>query len=113
MVTPVFTTTGALLLWLAVSAVMPVLVGLVTRSTTRPAVKSALLLAASLVNGLLTEALATGSGYDWGRAVLAAVVAFIAAEAAHLGVWRPTGVTAAALAAFDPAAPAGARRHLA
>jgi hypothetical protein len=113
-VVPVFATTGALLLWLLATVLMPILVGLITRASTPPAVKSMLLVAASLINGLLTEALAAGAAYDWGRGALLVVVAFVVALATHLGVWRPVGATAAAHAAFDPSAAApGSRRHLA
>jgi hypothetical protein len=115
MVVPVFATTGALLLWLLATVAMPVLVGLITRITTHPAVKSVLLLAASLLNGLLTEALAAGAEYNWGRGMLVAVVAFVVAVATHLGVWKPVGVTAAVQAALSPTdgPPSRDRRHLA
>jgi hypothetical protein len=87
-----------MVLWLAVTVVMPVAVGLVTKISTPPAVRSVLLLGLSLANGLLSEALAAGDGYDWRKAITQAVVAFVIAVAAHFGFWRPTGVAAAALA---------------
>jgi hypothetical protein len=95
---PVFQSTVGLLVWLLATVLMPVVVGLVTKATTNSALQSLALVGLSLVNGLLGEALAAGDGFAWGKAILQAVVSFVIAVATHYGVWRPTGVTAAALA---------------
>ena len=97
-VVPVFGSTGAMILWLAVTVVMPIAVGLVTRISTPPSVRALLLVALSITNGLLSEALAAGDGYDWRKAVTQAVVAFVIAVATQFGVWKPTGVSAKAIA---------------
>jgi hypothetical protein len=90
---PVFGSNGAMLLWLAVTVIMPLVVGLVTKFSTSAAVKSLLLVLLSLVNGVLSEALAAGDGFDWRKAITQAVVAFVIAVAVHFGVWKPTGTT--------------------
>lgn len=107
-VVPVFGSTAAMLLWLAVTVVMPIAVGLVTKISTPPGIRSILLVGLSIANGLLSEALAAGDGYDWRKAVTQAVVAFVLAVAAHVGVWKPTGVAAAAVAVGS--GPASAHR---
>lgn len=95
-VVPVFGSTLAMVLWLVVTVLMPVAVGLLTKPSTPAAVKSLGLVAASLINGLLSEALAAGNGYDWRKAILQAVVSFVIAGASYARLWRPLGVTGAA-----------------
>jgi hypothetical protein len=98
-VVPVFGSTGAEVLWLAVTILMPIAVGLVTSPRTPARYQALLLTALSIVNGLLSEALAAGDGYDWRKAITQAVVAFVVAVAAHFGLWRPTGASSAAVQA--------------
>lgn len=95
---PVFQSTLGLLIWLLATVLMPVAVGLVTKATTSSALQSVFLLGLSLINGVLSAALAAGDGFSWGKAILQAAVSFVIAVAVHYGVWKPTGVTAAALA---------------
>lgn len=95
---PVFYSTGGLILWLAVTVLMPLVVGLITKPTTPAAVQALLLTLASLVNGVLSAALAAGDGFDWYKAILQAAVSFVIAVASHFGVWKPTGATQKALA---------------
>ena len=95
---PVFQSTVGLLVWLLATVLMPVVVGLVTKATTSSAWQSLALLGLSLVNGLLGEALSAGDGFAWGKAIMQTVISFVIAVATHYGVWKPTGVTAAALA---------------
>jgi hypothetical protein len=95
-VVPVFHSGPALLIWLAVTVAMPVVVGLLTKPQTPAAVKSLGLVAASLLNGLLSEALAAGDGYDWRKAILQVAVSFVIAGASYARVWRPLGVADAA-----------------
>lgn len=97
-IVPVFQSTGAMLLWLAVTVLMPLVVGLITKPSTPASLQSLLLTAAALTNGLLSEALAAGDTYNWGKAALQAVVSFVIAVATHYGIFKPTGLTAAALA---------------
>lgn len=97
---PVFESTQAMLIWLAVTVIMPLAVGLVTKLSTSATVKSLLLVLFSLVNGVLSEALAAGDGFDWTKAITQAVVAFVIAVAAHFGVWKPTGAAGKAQTAL-------------
>lgn len=95
-VVPVFQSTGALLLWLALTVVMPIVVGLVTKVHTSSGVKALLMLGLSLLNGLLSEWAAAGDSYNLGKAAMQAVIAFVIAGASYARLWRPLGVTAAA-----------------
>ena len=81
---------------LLIAFILPVLVGLVTTRVTSPAVKAWLLAGLSLITSLLVElgrSIASGTTYDLGVALLAALPAFVVSVASHYGLWRPTGVT--------------------
>lgn len=81
---------------LIIAFILPVLVGLVTTRVTSPAVKAWLLAALTLLTSLLTElarALTSGTTYDLGVALLAALPAFVVSVATHYGLWKATGVT--------------------
>jgi hypothetical protein len=93
---PEFDHVGQLLLWLALAIIMPLIVGLVTKQSTAAYWKSALLLALSLLNGVLTEWAAAYDSFDWRRALAGAAFAWVIALAGHFGVWKPTGATDAA-----------------
>lgn len=87
-------------LGLAVSVVLPVLVGLVTTRVTHAGVKAVLLLALSGLNGFLVEYAAPGPGYDVGTAAVLSLVAFGTGVLSHFGLWKPTGVSAKAQASL-------------
>lgn len=94
----VFNVDAAQVIGLVVSVVLPVLVGLVTTKVTSSGVKAVLLAALAGVTGLGAELLAavqSGVPYDLGSGLLTALAAFVIAVATHVGIWRPTGVTAA------------------
>jgi hypothetical protein len=74
---------------------LPLLVGLVTKSSTNSTVKSLLLVGLSCVSGFLTEYL-NSSHFVWQQALLTSIVTFVVGVAAHYGVFVPTGVTAKA-----------------
>lgn len=95
-VVPVFQSTTGMVLWLLVTVAMPVVVGLLTKPQTPAAVKALGLVAASLLNGFLSEWLAAGDGYDVRKALMQVVVSFLIAGASYARVWRPLGVTDAA-----------------
>jgi hypothetical protein len=80
-------------LGLAISVLLPVLVGLVTTRVTHAGVKAVLLLALTAVNGFLIELQAGGEGYDFGTAVTLTLVSFGTAVLSHFGLWKPTGVS--------------------
>lgn len=84
---------------LVIAFVLPVGVGLVTTRVTSAAMKAWLLAGLSLVTSLLIElarALSSGEVYDLGIAMVAAAPAFVVSVATHYGLWKPTGVSAAA-----------------
>ena len=96
--TVAFTLDPATVVQLLIAFILPVLVGLVTTRVTSSAVKAWLLAGLSLVTSLLVElgrALASGTTYDLGVALLAALPAFVVSVATYHGLWKPTGVTAA------------------
>lgn len=92
-------------LGLAISVVLPVLVGLVTTRVVHAGVKAFLLLALTSANGFLVELAAPHpSGYDLGTAVVLTLVSFGTAVLTHFGFWKPVGVAAKAQDAFTKAA---------
>lgn len=93
-VVPVFGSTTAVVLWFAVTVLMPLAVGLTTKWNTSSAVKSLLLVGLSLANGFASEWLAAGDTYNWSAALIKAALALVVAIASHFGVWIPTGATA-------------------
>jgi hypothetical protein len=76
----------------AVGFLLPVIVGIVTRWSTRSAVKAVVLLFLSALSGLLTAWLANPSMH-FGLAALYAGEAWVVAVATHFGLWKPGGVT--------------------
>jgi hypothetical protein len=91
-------------LTLLVSFALPVLVGLVTKQTTHAGLKAVLLATLSLIAGVASEALAAaqqGEAFDFFASVYSFAGVFIVAVATHYGVWKPTGVSAAAQAVGD------------
>ncbi|RSN55606.1 hypothetical protein DMH12_15420 [Streptomyces sp. WAC 04229] len=84
---------GAYWLGLAISVVLPVLVGLVTTRVTHPGTKAVLLLALTAANGFLVELANAGDGYQVGSALVLWAVSFATGVLAHFGLWKPTGVS--------------------
>ncbi|ALX66836.1 hypothetical protein [Microbacterium sp. XT11] len=102
-----FTLDVALIIQLLVSTVLPLLVGLVTKTVTSPGAKAILLAALALITSLLTElgeAIAAGTTYDLGTGLLLALPTFLIAVGMHYGIWKPTGLSVAAQRAFTPGA---------
>lgn len=86
----------ALILGLVVSTILPLLVGLVTKTVTSPSVKAVLLAALAAVTGLGTELLASinaGTTYDLGTGLVLALTSFVVAVGLHYGIWKPTGTS--------------------
>jgi hypothetical protein len=80
-------------LGLAISVILPVLVGLVTTRVTHAGVKAVLLLALTAANGFLIELAGPHpDGWDLGTAVVLALVSFGTAVLSHFGLWKPVGV---------------------
>lgn len=85
----------ALVLGLIVSTILPLLVGLVTKTVTHPGAKAVLLALLAALLGLLTELLAavqSGRAYDLGTGIIVALTAFLVAVGMHFGIWKPTGL---------------------
>lgn len=77
---------------LLIGVFLPIVVGLVTKHTTNPAIKSLLLLALSGVSGFLTE-FVNSANFNWQQALLTTVVTFTIGVATYYGLWNVTGVT--------------------
>jgi hypothetical protein len=94
------TITTTELVGLLVAVVLPLLVGLVTKASWTPALKSVLLAALSAVAGVAQGFLDTPPGvtWDWQHALLAALVTWVIAVATYFGLWKPTGTSDAAQA---------------
>jgi hypothetical protein len=87
-------------LTLLVATILPILVGLVTTRETSPNRRAIYLAALSVLIGLGQEviaALQAGTVYDLGAGLLTAIGIFLVAVALHFGLWKPTGVSAAAI----------------
>ena len=88
-----------------ISAVLPLLVGLVTKSSTHRTVKALLLAALSIISSGLTELLAamnSGEVFDFGTWLVGAIASFAIAVSLHYGFWKPTGVTGKVQAVGEP-----------
>lgn len=95
----VFTLDPALVIQLIVAVLLPIGVGLVTNKVTSSGKKAVLLAGLTLVTSVFTQlgdAIASSSAFDLGMALLATIPAFAISVATHYGLWKPTGVSAAA-----------------
>lgn len=84
---------------LLVSIVLPLLVGLVTKTVTSGGVKAVILAALAAVTGLLTElgnALTAGTTYNLGMGLVFALASFLVAVGLHFGILKPVGASTAA-----------------
>jgi small basic protein len=83
---------------LLVGVVLPLITGLITKTSTSPGVKAVILLALSaLTTGVasLGDALANHVTFDLGTAILAFLTTFLFGVGSHFGLWAPTGASAA------------------
>jgi hypothetical protein len=82
---------------IVVTVLLPLIVGIVTRSTFQHKALILLLLASVTAAGTeLWQALAAGIQFDVGQALVRLVLSFGAAVLLHYGFYKPEGVTAAA-----------------
>ncbi|TDW31031.1 hypothetical protein [Cryobacterium psychrophilum] len=96
-----FTPDIPMLIWLAVTVILPILVGLVTTRETSPARKAIFLSVLAFAAGILTNLLASitaGMPYDLFAGLVQGLATFLIAVAAYFGLWKPTGVASAAQA---------------
>lgn len=86
-------------LYIAISVALPMLVAVITRRYSSSAVKANVLLALSVLNGVLVTAhtaAASGASFgleDWKKAALGAVVSFVIAAGSHAGYLKPQKIT--------------------
>jgi hypothetical protein len=84
-----------------IGTVLPLLVGLVTNWSTRPAVRAVLLLFLSAVTSVLTELLASitnDTPFAVWPVVFAALGTFLVGVGMHFGLWKPSGAADKAIA---------------
>lgn len=87
------------LLSLAVTLVLPLLVGLVTTRLTSSGTKAVLLVTLASVTTVIQAWLASVNAhvpFDWMTVVFNAVINTGVGVAAHFGLWKPTGAAKAA-----------------
>lgn len=87
----IFANQGQLLLNVLIGVVLPVLVALVTHRVAAEWLKATLLLALSVLGGLL--ATITVADFHWKDFVTAFVIQFVSAVASHFGALKPLGIT--------------------
>lgn len=91
----VFSLDWAIVVQIVLAVVLPILVGLVTTRVTKGSIKAWLLAGLTLVTSLVTQlasAIANGTPFDLGLALLAVIPAFAISVATYYGLWKPTGV---------------------
>lgn len=83
------------IVFLIVSVLLPVLVGIVTKRFASGGLKATMLLFLAGLSGFLNEFIATsdaGEVFNWNQALLNWVVSFGVAVLIHFGLWKPTGI---------------------
>jgi VIT1/CCC1 family predicted Fe2+/Mn2+ transporter len=88
-----------------VGGVLPLVTGFVTKSTVSPGFRAVVLLVLSGATAVLTDFLGSlngGTAFDWGTALVAALLTFLTGVGMHFGLWNPTGAAAKAKAKFRP-----------
>lgn len=91
------------ILAIVIQFVLPLFVGLVTKSSTSAGVKAVLLLVLSAITQMIvawSEAIAHGTHFSWTTALWSILVGFVIAVAVHFGLWKPTGTADAAQASL-------------
>lgn len=91
-------------LGLAISFVLPVLVGLVTSASIPAGVKAVLHLFLAAVLSFVTEWSQAPDGFDFGTALVLTGLSFVIGVATHFGLYKPTLISAKAQSAFTKAA---------
>lgn len=80
-------------LGLAISVVLPVLVGLVTTRVTSAGAKAVLLLLLTALNGFLVELSQADDGYSISTAIILWGASFAIGVLTHFGLYKPTGIS--------------------
>jgi pheromone shutdown protein TraB len=90
-----FSLNGGVIVQLLLTIIMPIVVAFVTQRTTSSAAKAWLLAGLTLVSSILTgigSAIAAGTPFDIGVALLLAFPQFAISAATYHGLWKPTGI---------------------
>lgn len=66
-------------------ALMPMVVGIITKANASANTKAVTLLVLNALNGVLTEYFATPDGFDWRNAIVGALAALITSVATYYG----------------------------
>lgn len=91
--------TDTYFLYIVTSLVLPILVAFITKRYSSSVIKANVLLALSVVNGVLItahSAAASGNSFgleDWKQAALGAIISFVIAVAGHAGYLKPNQIT--------------------
>ena len=83
-------------LGLVLSVLLPLLVGLVTKTVTDSGIKATLLAALAAITGFVTEAFTAVQGdvpFNIVSAGMVALASFLVGVGMHFGLWKPTGVS--------------------
>lgn len=71
-------------------ALMPLLVGIVTKRVAQPAVKATTLLVLNAINGVLVDFFATPTGFDWKGAIVNALAGLVTSVGVYYGFLKHT-----------------------
>lgn len=71
-------------------ALMPVIVGIVTKQVAQPAVKATTLLVLNAVNGILVDWFATPTGFDFKGAIVNALAGLVTSVGMYYGFLKQT-----------------------
>lgn len=66
-------------------AIMPMLVGIITKANASANTKAVTLLVLNALNGVMTEYFATPDGFDWRNAIVSALAALVTSVATYYG----------------------------
>lgn len=88
---------------LAVSFLLPLVVGAVTRQVTRSSVKQAALAVLCILTGAATTVLEAGGTFDVQEVLLGAVASYVTAQTGYTLVLKPGGIAKAVAVATDKA----------
>ena len=72
-------------------AVMPILVGLITKANASANTKALTLLVLNAITGVLTEYFATPDGFDWRNALVSALAALMTSVGTYYGFLKHNG----------------------
>ena len=99
-----FVVSWPLIIQTLVATILPLIVGLVTKTSSSRTLKALLLAGLSIISAGLTDLLAAltgGEAFDLGTWLVGAVATFAVAVSAHYGFWKPTGATGAVQSVGD------------